>query len=213
MDKALCCKVLCVNSKPVWKNSPPPAGLALQAHENLRYIREVISRSVEFTAVPGWGMVGTGVTAILAYLLARRVAIETGLAIWVGEAFLAATLLGLATFRKAGRQGLLLRHKVSRRFLLNLAPPLVAGALLSGALWRSGQLEPIPGMWLLLYGTGVLTGGAFSVRPVPMMGLAFGFLGGLALLISPLYQNELLMLGFGGLHLAFGAFIARRHGG
>ncbi len=191
-----------------------PVGLASQAQENLRFIRETMSRSVQFTAVPGWGMVGIGCSALLAYLVARQEgATSAKLSIWVAEAVLAASLGALATFRKARREGLLLSHAVSRRFFLNLAPPLVAGGLLTAALWKAGNLEVIPGMWLLLYGTGVFTGGAFSVRPVPLMGLAFAGLGGLALLASPLFQEELLLAGFGGLHLLFGTYIARQYGG
>lgn len=191
-----------------------PVGLASQAQENLRFIRETMSRSVQFTAVPGWGMVGIGCSALLAYLVARQEgATSAKLSIWVAEAVLAASLGALATFRKARSEGLLLSHAVSRRFFLNLAPPLVAGGLLTAALWKAGNLEVIPGMWLLLYGTGVFTGGAFSVRPVPLMGLAFAGLGGLALLASPLFQEELLLAGFGGLHLLFGTYIARQYGG
>ena len=191
-----------------------PVGLASQAQDNLRFIRETMSRSVQFTAVPGWGMVVIGCSAVLAYFVARQQGASSGeLAVWVVEALLAASLGGLTIFRKARREGLLLSHAVSRRFFLNLAPPMVAGGLLTAALWKAGNLQVIPGMWLLLYGTGVFTGGAFSVRPVPMMGLAFAGLGGLALLSAPLFQQEFLLAGFGGLHLIFGTYIARQYGG
>lgn len=191
-----------------------PVGLASQAQDNLRFIRETMSRSVQFTAVPGWGMVGIGCSAVLAYLVARQQgATSAQLAVWVAESLLAASLGALAIFRKARREGLLLSHAVSRRFFLNLAPPMVAGGLLTAALWKAGNLQVIPGMWLLLYGTGVFTGGAFSVKPVPMMGLAFAGLGGLALLSAPLFQQEFLLAGFGGFHLIFGTYIARQYGG
>ena len=94
-----------------------PVGLASQAQENLRFIRETMSRSVQFTAVPGWGMVGIGCSALLAYLVARQEgATSAKLSIWVAEAVLAASLGALATFRKARREGLLLSHAVSRPF-------------------------------------------------------------------------------------------------
>ena len=115
--------------------------------------------------------------------------------------------------RKARRDGRNLGHPVSRRFLLNLAPPLVAGAVLTIVMAAAGNFEMIPGLWLLLYGTGVLTGGAFSIRAVPLMGLCFMALGIVTLLLSPHWNQVMMAVGFGGLHLLFGAAIARYYGG
>ena len=71
----------------------------------------------------------------------------------------------------------------------------------------------IPPTWLLLYGTGVLMGGAFSVTPMRVLGLAFMTLGVAALVTPVEWGNAWLGLGFGGLQIVFGVYIARRHGG
>jgi hypothetical protein len=89
----------------------------------------------------------------------------------------------------------------------------MVGALLTVVLYRAGLAAAIPGTWLLLYGTGVVTGGAYSVRVVPIMGMCFMLLGGVALFCPMPVANLLLGIGFGCLHVAFGFVIARKFGG
>jgi hypothetical protein len=80
-------------------------------------------------------------------------------------------------------------------------------------LYRGGFAVLLPGTWLVLYGTGVLAAGAFSVSAVPAMGLGFLVLGTVAMLGPASWGDALLAGGFGGLHLLFGVIIARRYGG
>ena len=184
------------------------------AEERLRYIRDVMARSDAFTAVPGWGMVGMGALALCA---AGVASMQSSAEAWIGVWLLAAVLavgLGAATLvRKARRRQVPLESGAGRRFVLSLLPPMVAGGVLTLAVWRVEAVVLLPGLWLLLYGAGVVTGGAFSVRPVPLMGLAFMLLGSVALLLPFSWATISMALGFGGLHLLFGLWIARRYGG
>ena len=82
-----------------------------------------------------------------------------------------------------------------------LRAALAGGRLLTAVLYRAGLPAAIPGAWLLLYGTGVVTGGAFSVRVVPVMGLCFMSLGAVALFCPFAWGTAFLAAGFGGLHL------------
>ncbi|HEY3011164.1 MAG TPA: hypothetical protein VGJ36_00360 [Gemmatimonadales bacterium] len=203
----------------IFRPTPPEqAGLAPALHaramDNLSFIRSTMERATAFTAVPGWGGVAMGVTALIATVLASNSATVTEwLVIWLSASVLAFTIGGWAMVRKARRAGTTVFSYSGRRFVLSYVPPLAVGALLTVVLVRAGLHSALPGTWLLLYGTGVVTGGAFSVRVVPIMGFCFMALGALALLISPGWSEWLLAAGFGGLHIIFGIIIARRYGG
>jgi hypothetical protein len=190
--------------------------LPLDAHavDNLRFIRETMERAAAFTAVPGWGGVAMGVTALGAALLAsRQPSVQAWLVTWLGEALLAFAIAGWTMVRKACEAKLPLLSGPGRKFALSFSPPLLVGVLLTVELYRAGLASLLPGVWLLLYGTGIVTGGAFSVRIVPVMGLCFMVAGTLALFSPASWGNGLMAAGFGGLHILFGIVIARRHGG
>lgn len=198
---------------PLSSVAEPPA-LHLRAMDNLRFIRQTMEDAVYFTAVSGVGEIVVGLTALAAaWLAARQTTAQGWLAVWLGEALIAAVVTGGAVVWKARQARLSLVSRPGRRFALGLVPPLAAGALLSVALFAAGERALLPGMWLLLYGTAVVTGGAFSVRIVPIMGLGFMALGGAALFAPAGWGDAFLAAGFGGLNLVFGLFIARRHGG
>jgi hypothetical protein len=173
-----------------------------------------MERAGAFTAVPGWGGFVMGLTAFAAaWLASRQITIDAWLAVWFAEGMVAIGVGALAMRHKAERAQVPLFSAPARRFALSFAPPLLVGALLTVVLHRAGYTGAIPGMWLLLYGTGVVTGGAFSVRIVPVMGLCFMALGAIALFCPPAWGGYFLAGGFGALHVIFGIMIARRHGG
>ena len=198
---------------PLSQKANPPA-LHDRAIDNLRYIRETMERASSFTAVPGWGQVAIGVTAIAAtYLGARQTSPRAWLGVWIAEAIISLLIAGWLMDRKARRLGVPLFSGPGRKVAFSLSPPMVVGALLTVALFRAGLLGVIPPMWLLLYGTGVVTGGMFSVGVVPVMGLCFMLLGAVGLFVPASIENWLMAAGFGGLHIVFGAIIARKYGG
>jgi len=197
--------------EPLRKAATP---IHTHAIDNLRYIRETMERAGSFTAVPGWGGVAMGGTALaIAGLASHTSSPSAWIACWVCEAILAIAIGIFAMWRKAEAAGLALWSAPARKFAFSFVPPLLAGGILTLVLVKAGASSAIPGMWLLLYGTGVMAGGAFSVSLVPVMGACFLVDGTLALLTPPAWADLWLGLGFGGLHIVFGAIIARRYGG
>ncbi len=185
-----------------------------KAHDNLRFIREAMEGASSFTAVSGWGLALIGVLGCLGFLMSRRFPVgESWTYTWLATAAVA-VLTGIASIVwKAGKRKTSLVSVAARKFAFNLAPPLVAALLITTASMRAGEFRALGGVWLLLYGAGVITGGSASVRSIPVMGLGFFALGATALLAAPSLTPWLMLAGFGGLHIGFGLYIAWRHHG
>jgi hypothetical protein len=194
--------------------SREPIPIDARAADHLRYIRETMERAGEFTAVPGWGGVAMGVTALVAAIFAsRQLRPERWLNIWLIEAFVAVAIAAPAAATKAHRANATLLSGPGRKFLLSFAPPVVVGGLLTYALSHAGMHSLLPGVWLLLYGTAIVTAGAFSVRVVPIMGLCLMLLGAMALFMPRNIGDLFMAFGFGLVQIGFGIWIAQRYGG
>lgn len=196
------------------QSAAEPPSLHSRAMDNLRFIRETMERSASFTAVPGWGAVGMGLAALAASVIAwQQTSARAWLQTWLVAGLVAVLVGGWAMDRKARRQETTLLSGPARKFILGLTPPLLVGALLTFVFYRAGMMRDVPGMWLLLYGTGVVTGGAFSVRIIPLKGMSFMILGAIAIFSPGSWGNYYMAAGFGLLNIIFGIIIARRHGG
>jgi hypothetical protein len=186
--------------------------LDARALDNLRFIRETMEQAAGATAVSGWGMVLAGVVALVAAGVAATGRVGL-VGTWLAAAGAAPVVSLAAIARKARRPGAGPVVGVARKLLLAFTPTMVAGALLTAALAKADAVRLLPALWLLLYGAAIMGAGAFSVRSVPVMGACFLLLGIVALVAPASSGNALLALGFGGLHIVFGARIARKYGG
>jgi hypothetical protein len=201
-------------SSPLHSSNRAPIPIDARAADHLRYIRETMERAAEFTAVPGWGGVAMGFTAIGAAIAAsHQHSPRAWLTVWLAEAFVAIAIAAATAATKAHRANAALLSGPGRKFLLSFAPPIIVGGLLTFALFHAGFASILPAVWLLLYGTAIVTGGAFSVRVVPVMGICLMSVGALALVAPAAWGDALMAFGFGALQIGFGIWIARNHGG
>jgi hypothetical protein len=190
-----------------------PLELHAKAEDNLRFIRETMERAGSFTAVSGLGQMAIGGTALLAAWLAAAAATgDRWLALWLGEAAVAVAIAMATTTWKTRDHRVPIVSGPARKFALSFVPPMVAGAVLTVVFVSRGEYPLLPAMWMLLYGAAVVSAGTFSVRIVPFMGACF-MACGVAVLAFPQTANIMMAVAFGGLHLAFGAAIARKYGG
>jgi hypothetical protein len=191
-----------------------PRAIHTHAIDELRFIRDTMARADGFSAIPGWGGVLMGVTALAASALAGPPAqSQRWLTVWLVELAVAVAVALVTMARKAGRSSAPILAPPARRFARVLLPPLAAGAILSAVFVANGLSQQLPGCWLLLYGTSGATSGTLSVRVVPIMGVLFMALGVAAFIAPAASGNVFMAAGFGGLHIVFGTIIARNHGG
>jgi hypothetical protein len=199
---------------PIRSRRLRPAPLHAHAIEDLRFIRQTMQNAASFTAVPGWGGVAMGVTAVAtAFVAPGPDRARIWLVAWLVAALAAFALGVVSTFWKARRVGTPILPQFARKFLQTLFPPLLAGGVISVAIYAAGLGRLLPGIWLILYGVGVISAGTFSVSVVPVMGLCFMAGGAAALFCPAAWANLVMAAGFGGLHILFGTIIAWRYGG
>jgi hypothetical protein len=173
-----------------------------------------MERSTHFTAVPGYGGMLMGVTAVAAaYIANGQIYLRDSLITWIAEAFLAFAIGLLAMWQKSKIAGTPLISTPAKKFALSFLPPLVCGIVITLGLWRNEYYYIMPPVFMLCYGAAVVCGGAFSVRVVPIMGWCFIAMGAAAFALPTGYGNSMMAASFGLLHIVFGAIIARRYGG
>lgn len=189
-----------------------PVALHDRAAADLDFIRRTMERSASFTAVSGWAGMAMGAVALAAAWSSSGLGGPGWLWTWITAALVAGSIAVAGLVIKGRRLGEPLLRGPGRKFLLGTAPALIVGGALTFGLARADAAELLPGAWLMLYGTAVLGGGVFSVRVIPVMGATFLLVGALALAL-PAWGPLLLAVGFGGLHIGFGALIAWRYGG
>lgn len=182
--------------------------------DNLRFIRGIMENAATFTAVSGWGLVVVGLTAVAAaFIAARQVDALGWVATWVAEAGIAMGLSVASMAIKSHAANVPLLSGPMRKLILSFAPAMIAGVVLTMLFADRGLYTLLPGVWMLLYGAAVISGGTYSVGMVPLMGMAFMAIGAVTFIVPAAWSAWLMAASFGGLHMVFGLWIARRHGG
>jgi hypothetical protein len=192
------------------------------ARDHLLYIRRTLEAAGQFTAVPGRCLMAAGAATLAGVTVNLRftgapwspaAAPEKALVVWgiVLSASVAIVLFGI--HRKTQQMRTRIHAPVMRKLLWSLCPALFVGAILTGTAVHSRNFDWLPTIWLGCYGAAVVNGGQVSVAPVRYLGLCL-LLTAAGAALSPVPMGlAWLAVGFGWLHLVFGAYIAWRHNG
>ena len=198
-----------------YRSGPRPVALDDRARDNLRFIRETMERAGSFTALPGWGVIAMGITALGAAVIASQQATSLAwLITWIVEAAIAIAIAGWTMVSKAREVGLLAFYRARPPLRLQFCAAsfcrrpayAVAGAhrhhrrdcrRLAAALWnRRGYRR-----------------GFLDSHRAPDGALLHGSRRGGAFLPAGIGAMHSWPPDSAGLHILFGAVIARKYGG
>ena len=193
-------------------------------------IRSMMERSTKFLSLSGWAGVMAGIYALTGAFIAWKIfdfnpgetgyntinseGITTGL---LKVIFLAGTTLVLAigtavflSWKNAKRRNEKLWNATSKRLLINMAVPLVAGGILMLILIFRGLTGIVVPMSLLFYGLALYNASKFTYEEVKSLGLIEI---GLGLISSYFIEYGLVFwaLGFGLVHIIYGIYMHYRY--
>ena len=192
------------------------------AREDLLYIRKTLEAAGQFTAVPGKCLMAAGLMALSGVAFN---AFYTGAPWSSGEhqalaldtwGFVLGTSIAIVSYgiyRKTQQTRTTIQPPLVRKLLWSLCPALFVGGILTHLAVRTYSLDWLPAIWLGCYGTAVTNGGQVSVAPVRYMGVSLLAAAAGAALSPHGMGLTWLAIGFGWIHLVYGAYIAWRHNG
>jgi hypothetical protein len=192
--------------------------------QDLEDIRSMMNRSSRFLSLSGLSGVAAGIIALLGAAAAYFwVYMDAGLSEYNGVIMdrgqllrlllIAVLTLALAivfgvyfTLRETKKRQLKAWDYQSKRLLLNLSIPLVAGGLVCLTMMWNGNYRMVPALSLIFYGLALINASKFTLREIFSLGLLEIILGLIALQI-PGYGLLFWIIGFGVLHIVYGMII------
>lgn len=188
-------------------------------------IRSMMERSSKFLSLSGWSGIMAGVYALSGAYIAWKVfqfnptymafglfePIPDFLSVFLLSLIVLSLALGTAfldSYRKARSKGERAWNAISKKLLVNLAVPLLAGGILILAVAAAGLIGLVIPLMLIFYGLALYNGGNFTYRAVKILGLVQLTLG----LISCFFIEYSLLIwafGFGVVHIIYGIYMFR----
>ncbi|NMC42254.1 MAG: hypothetical protein GYA43_13955 [Bacteroidales bacterium] len=203
--------------------------------EDIKTIKKIMEESARFISLSGLSGISAGIIAIAGAVIARAIISGPVIHEWNYSPVLditednrrtlilllinAAAVLVLAvssavwfSWRKAGRSGSRRWTPATGRLLLNLAVPLLAGALF--ILLTPGRLDGgmIAASTLVFYGLGLVNAAKFTLGEIFWLGI-LEIITGLVCLVMPGWVFLFWVFGFGILHIAYGLFMYFKYKG
>jgi hypothetical protein len=202
--------------------------------ETLQEIRSIMDRSARFLSLSGWSGIWAGVVALVGAGVAykwlgefsffdgtRDITLTTTYfteGYFIKYLILAVSIFVVAftggfyfTYKKNEKAGLKIWNSASRKMVINLAIPLIAGAVITLVFAWHGDWIYIAPCCLIFYGLALINGSKYTVSDIKYLGLTEVILGCIGLFINPGYGLYLWAFGFGVLHIFYGIIMWRKY--
>jgi len=129
-------------------------------------------------------------------------------AVW--GAVLCLSILQAAAFHiaKCRRRGEPAWSHLTCQVVVAMLPALFVGAAITVYGFQTGQLDLLPPIWLLAYGSSLMGLGLYAGGRIQIVGALFMLLGAAGLWWWKEYGLRLMFAGFGGLHILLGVLLA-----
>lgn len=190
----------------------------------IKEIRKMMEESSRFLSLSGLSGILVGVYALLGAFMAHSIIYTNQILGWLLHNNIVNDLLILAsivlvlslvtvillTWRKAKKAGKKIWNPGSRLMLINLAIPLIAGGIFILIFVFKGIYEIAAPGTLIFYGLALINAAKFTRQEIFYMGLFQLSLGILAALLPP-YSLLFWALGFGVVHIIYGALMYFRY--
>lgn len=182
-----------------------------EALSSLETIRTILERSTHYTHIAPSGIIAGGIAACAAAVWGAifNIGFDRSLEfllLW-SVAFLLALAAGLgASARRARQRGEAFWSRKLQFVMAGFLCPAVGAILLTAALYDISNMQLCPGVWMVFYGIAILSVGVVLDWEFRATAWAFLVVGSAALFVLRDHPHLCLGLGFGGLHVALGAF-------
>lgn len=193
--------------------------------KDISEIRNMMERSSRFISLSGLSGILAGIYALVAAFIAFQIAytVETieyqemlvrnvrgkklELILTAISTLTLAVVTGLVlTKQKAKKQGVVSWDKTAKKVVINLMIPLIAGGVLVVIFYQAGLIKWIAPMTLIFYGLGLINASHYTYRDIKLLGITEVILGLIACVFIG-YGLLFWSIGFGVLHIVYGAFM------
>lgn len=197
----------------------------------LKDIKRIMEQSTRFLSLSGWSGIWAGTIAIIGGVIAyhlfnvyyqeydlRGAFSAASYTVLLNNLLLLAfivVIMALAgaylfTRRKIRKQGLTLWNQASKRMLLNIAIPMLAGGILILGFLQNDDWKYIAPVCLIFYGLALINGSKYTHNDIRYLGV-FELLLGCICIFLPGLGLYFWIMGFGVLHIVYGVVMWRKY--
>jgi len=196
--------------------------------EDLKEIKDIMNRSSRFISLSGLSGISVGITALIGAYMVHKLVFVHGdyltfesvilskeqfselLMTACGTIVVSIGLVIYLTTQETKKLKQIIWDQQTKRILLNLSIPLLAGGIISVIFLVRGYVGIVLPMTLIFYGMALVNVSKYTLNEIRSLGLIEILLGLVALQLTS-YGLVLWSIGFGVLHIIYGFIIKMKY--